>query len=162
MIALDTTTMIYVLLGFIIILALWIIRLEFRLKDLLSGKNGKSLEDTIVSLKTDIEELGHFRDESIKYLKLIEVRLKRSIQAVETIRFNPFKGTGSGGNQSFSTTLLNEKGDGVVISSLNSRDHVSIFSKPVKKFTSEFEMSLEEKKVVHEAKENLSQIQKLS
>lgn len=162
MIPLNPTTVLYVSIGLIVILAIWIIRLEFRLKKLLSGKDGKSLEDTIVSLKTDIGELGHFRDESIEYLKLIETRLKRSVQAVETIRFNPFKGTGSGGNQSFSTTLLNERGDGVVISSLYSRDHVSIFSKPVKKFSSEFEMSLEEKNVVREAKESLAQIQKLS
>jgi hypothetical protein len=126
------------------------------------GKGGKSLEDLIVSLKKNIHELEHFRDESIEYFKLIEMRLKRSIQAVETIRFNPFKGTGSGGNQSFSTALLNEKGDGVVISSLHSRDHVSIFSKPVKKFSSDFETTTEEKNVIRDAKDNLSKIQKLS
>jgi hypothetical protein len=159
---LDNTTMIYALLGLVLILALWIFRLEMRMKNLSSGKDGKSLEDSIILIRKGLEELNHFRDESIEYLKLIEVRLKRSIQSVETIRFNPFKGTGDGGNQSFSTTLLNEKGDGVVISSLHARDHVSIFSKPIKKFQSEFEMTQEEKKVVGKARENLTQIQKLS
>lgn len=161
MTAIDTSLMIYLVLGLIVVLVIWIIRLEVRLKKFLSGKDGKNLEDAMNRLQQNVEELGHFRDESIEYLKLIEVRLKRSVQAVETIRFNPFKGTGSGGNQSFSTALLNEKGDGVVLSSLHSRDHVSVFSKPVKKFASEFEMTAEEKTIVKGAKESLSQIQKL-
>ncbi len=149
--------MIFILMGFIIVLALWIIRLEMRLKNLLAGKDGKSLEDSILNLRKHIDGLHQFQADSIEYFKNIEMRLKRSIQSVETIRFNPFKGTGSGGNQSFSTTFLSEKGDGVVISSLYSRDHVSVFSKPVKKFVSEFETTQEEKSVIKEAKENLSQ-----
>ncbi len=149
--------MIYVLLGLIIVLIVWIIRLEIRLRNLLLGKDGKSLEDTIKTILGDIKDYENFKRESIQYWKNIENRLKRSIQAVETIRFNPFKGTGSGGNQSFSTTLLNEKGDGVVISSLYSREHISVFSKPIKKFSSEFEMTAEEKEVIKQAKENIVQ-----
>ncbi len=121
------------------------------------GKSGKTLEDSIGAMKEGLNDYEKFKMNSIEYWKNIENRLKRSIQAVETVRFNPFKGTGSGGNQSFSTTLLNEKGDGVVISSLYSREHISIFSKPIKKFGSEFEMSTEEKDVIKQAKENLSQ-----
>lgn len=156
-ILLETSTMIYVLLGLIIVLIVWIIRLEIRLRNLLLGKDGKSLEDTIKTILGDIKDYENFKRESIQYWKNIENRLKRSIQAVETIRFNPFKGTGSGGNQSFSTTLLNEKGDGVVISSLYSREHISVFSKPIKKFSSEFEMTAEEKEVIKQAKENIVQ-----
>ncbi len=122
---------------------------------LLAGKDGKSLEDSIANIRKAVEDLNLFRDESIEYLKLIEMRLKRSIQAVETIRFNPFKGTGVGGNQSFSTALLSEKGDGVIISSLHSRDRMSVYSKPVKKFVSEFETTEEEKTVINGAKDAL-------
>jgi hypothetical protein len=152
---LDTTTMIYALLGLVLILAIWLIRLEMRLKNLLKGVSG-SLEDSIVALKKNQDDLFAFRHDSIEYLKNIEARLKRSLQAVETVRFNPFKGTGEGGNQSFSTTLLNEKGDGVVLSSLSVRDRVSVFSKPIKKFSSEFEMTEEEKAVIQNAKNSLA------
>ena len=72
---------------------------------------------------------------------------------VETVRFNPFKGDGSGGNQSFSTAFVNEEGDGVVISSLYSRERVSVFAKPVKKMSSEYEMTAEEKESLQKAKE---------
>lgn len=71
-------------------------------------------------------------------------KIARSAQSVETIRFNPFKGTGSGGNQSFATAILNENGDGVILSSLYSSDRVSIFAKPVAKLTSTHELTEEE------------------
>ena len=85
----------------------------------------------------------------------MENRLQRSIQAVETIRFNPFKGTGEGGNQSFATSFLSENGDGVVISSMYSRDRVSVFSKPLAKFVSSFELMEEEKEVIANSKNQL-------
>lgn len=156
MILIDTPTMIYILLGLLVLLILWIIHLEWRLRKLLGGTGAKNLEETVAHLHNGIKNLETFQRESIEYLKNIEARLKRSIQAVETVRFNPFKGTGSGGNQSFSTILVNEKGDGAVISSLYSRDRVSVFSKPIKKFTSEFEMTEEERSVLKQAKDSLS------
>jgi hypothetical protein len=77
------------------------------------------------------------------------------VQAVETIRFNPFKGIGEGGSQSFSTSFLSESGKGVVISSLYSRDRVSVFSKPLDKFESTFELTPEEKDVILNSKNSL-------
>ena len=86
------------------------------------------------------------------YLTTVEKRLRKSVQSINTVRFNPFKGTGSGSNQSFSTAFLNEEKDGVVISSLYSREHISIYSKPIKGGNSEYEMSDEEKESLENAK----------
>ncbi len=141
-----------ILLGCIFILLGFVIYLDTKVRRLLKGKDAKSLEDSIVSTLEDIKKIHTFQKESISYFEDVEKRLNRSIQAVQTIRFNPFKGTGEGGNQSFSTAFVSEKGDGVVISSLYSRDRVSIFSKPLGKFNSEFELTDEEKGVVEEAK----------
>ena len=138
--------------GCFLILLVYIIYLQVKIKRFLRGKDAKSLEDSIVGALEDIKKIHNFQRESVSYFEDVEKRLNRSIQAVETIRFNPFKGTGEGGNQSFSTAFVSEKGDGVVISSLYSRDRVSIFSKPLDKFNSEFEMTDEEKGVVEEAK----------
>ncbi len=151
----DSTLVPIALSGCLILLIVWIVRLEYRIHRLLVGKNAKSLEDSIVSNAHNLEKLNTFQKDSIEYFKLVEARLNRSIQAVETIRFNPFKGTGEGGNQSFSTAFVNTHGAGVVISSLYSRDRVSIFSKPLQKFESTFELTEEEKAVVMEAKKNL-------
>lgn len=133
----------------------WVIRLEIKLNRLTAGKNGASLEEAIAEAHTAIGRMQHFQKESLGYYEEIEKRISRSIQAVETVRFNPFKGTGEGGNQSFSTALVSENGDGVVVSSLYSRDRVSIFSKPLKSFASEFELTEEEQAVVQEAQKNL-------
>ncbi|TSC70015.1 MAG: hypothetical protein CEO12_605 [Parcubacteria group bacterium Gr01-1014_46] len=121
------------------------------------GQNGKSLEDSIVSAKVNIEKLNDFQREAISHFTNVEKRLNRSVQAVETLRFNPFKGTGDGGNQSFSTAFISQNGDGVIISSLYSRDRISIFSKPVEKFQSTFELTEEEGEVLENSKNQLKQ-----
>ena len=136
----------------LIFLVIWIMQLEKKIKNFTRGKNGKSLEDSMIMLKSGQDDLISFRKDMEQYLTEVERRLRRSTQSIETIRFNPFKGTGSGGNQSFATAFLDENGDGLVMSSLYARDRVSVFSKPIKKFTSEFELSEEEKKVIENAK----------
>lgn len=152
----DTTNIIiYSLIILAVILIAVIIRLEMRLKKLMRGKGGASLEEAFNSMQSDISNLHTFENDMKNYLTNVEKRLRRSIQAVETVRYNPFKGTGSGGNQSFATTLISEEGDGVVISSLYSREHVSVFSKPVKSHRSEFELTEEELEVLNKAKETL-------
>src|SRR3989344_4673356 len=136
----------------IIILTIWNIYLGIRIKKLMGGKDGKSLENSIVSAHENLNKLNEFQKEAIGHFINIEKRLNRSVQSVETIRFNPFKGEGVGGNQSFSTTFLSQNGDGVVISSLYSRDRISIFSKPLSRFESSFELSEEEKEVILNSK----------
>jgi hypothetical protein len=132
-----------------------IIHLEIRIKNLLGGTDAKNIEEGMKTLKEEIKAMQAFSEKASAHFFNIEKRLRKSVQNIETIRFNPFKGTGSGGNQSFSTSFLNEHGDGVVISSLHSRDRISIFSKPIKNFNSEYEMSDEEKEVVKKSKSEI-------
>lgn len=129
-----------------------VIHLEIKLSRLLRGKNAKTLEDTIVSTDNRVRRLEQSRAEVENYLKTVEIRLKKSVQGVDTIRFNAFKGNGEGGGQSFATALVNEKGDGVVISSMYSRDRMSIFAKPIKNLKSDFELTDEERSSLSQAK----------
>lgn len=134
----------------ILILLFWLIRTELRLKKLLAGKSAASLEHVITSLAESAASLERNDQKIEKEIAHMEKRLRRSIQGVETIRFNPFRD--SGGNHSFATALLSEDGDGVVISSLYARDRVNIFAKPVRQHTSEFELTAEEKEALSRAK----------
>lgn len=147
--------LIYVLSGILIFLVIWIMLLERKIKKFTRGKNGKSLEDSMVIITKNLDNLSKFKKDIEQYLIEVEKRLRRSTQSIETIRFNPFKGNGSGGNQSFATAFLNENGDGLVVSSLYARDRISVFSKPIKKFDSEFELTYEEKKTITDAKRKL-------
>jgi hypothetical protein len=65
------------------------------------------------------------------------------------MRFNPFIDAGS--NQSFAIALINDEGNGIVMSSLYARDRMSIFAKPIVNGKSEFELSSEEKDVLNKA-----------
>jgi len=141
-----TDIAIFTLIGLVLILAMLVVRLEFKLKKFLGGKKATTLEDTIVRLQKDVSSLNETRNAVNSYLEDVERRLKQSIQNVKTIRFNPFKG--SGGGQSFTTAMLSEDGDGVVISTLHARDRISIFGKPITKFASEHELSEEEKEAI--------------
>ncbi len=139
----------------IIVLAIIVFQLQTKIKKFLIGKDALNLADSLSSVDTSLKSFEASRKEIEQYLATVEKRLKKSVQAVHTVRFNPFKGTGSGGNQSFATAFLNELGDGVVVSSLYSREYVSIFSKPVKGGASEYELSEEEKEAVKGAMEML-------
>lgn len=147
----------YILIGagvFIFLLLVLIIRLEIILGKLLRGKSG-SLDDAINLIRKDTENLKNFANQTKDDLELIDKKLKKTVSGNETVRFNPFKGTGSGSNQSFATALVNGEGDGVVISSIYSRDHLSVFSKPIKNSSSEYELTAEEKTALQKAKESI-------
>ena len=154
----DPDTIVYAMLGLIAVLILiiiWMWVLHGKMTRLLRGKNVGSLEDSILGIHTELKDLKQFTDDMEKYLTTVEKRVKKSLQTVETIRFNPFKGTGSGGNNSFSTAFLNERGDGVILTSMYSRDRISMFAKPVKAFSSEYELSEEEREAIAKSKESL-------
>lgn len=141
--------LIYVLTALVIALIALVVRLEIRLKNLLRGEAG-SIEETLKHLHRVLDGHQSWREKTDQALGTMEKRLRRSVQAVRTIRFNPF--ADQGGNQSFATAFLNEEGDGVIISSLYSRDKVGIYAKPVKANDSEHELSDEEAKALEEAK----------
>jgi uncharacterized protein YlxW (UPF0749 family) len=130
--------------------AVWIFITEKRLKRFFLGKKAKDLEETIVILENEINKLSKSRASLEKEISVINIKLKKSIRGMETIRFNPFPDQGS--NQSFAVGMLNEEGDGLVISSLYSRERMSIFAKPVKDGKSEYELSVEEKEALEKAK----------
>jgi len=133
----------------VVVLLVLVIRMQTKINRLLGGSaSAKNIEGAITEIAGNMKDIEKFRKELETYLITVENRLKKSIQSVQTVRFNPFKGTGSGGNQSFATAFLNQDGDGVVLSSLYSREHVSIFSKPIKGGKPEFELSEEEMSAV--------------
>jgi hypothetical protein len=138
----------------ILLLLIWIIRLEIILKKVLGSKNG-SLDEAINNLRKDAEILKKHAEKTSGRLEIMDNKLRKTISGNETIRFNPFKGTGSGSNQSFATALINSDGDGVIISSIYSRDHLSVFSKPIKNLDSEYELTPEEKSALQKAKESI-------
>lgn len=138
--------LLYGLIALVVILAIWVTHLEMRLKRLLAGKNAATLEDTIVRLREEVTKLFEHRIALEARLGEVDSRVRRSVQWVETKRFNPFPD--QGGNQSFSMLLSNEHGDGVLLTGLYARDKSSVYAKPVGKYESEYELSGEEAELI--------------
>ncbi len=137
---------------FVFLNMFWMIRMHVRLQRFFMGKKARDLEDTIEILENNISKLKTFKEKTEIELENINRKLRKSIRGLETLRFNPFPDQGS--NQSFAISLLNEEGDGVVISSLYARDRVSVFAKPIKKNVSLYELTDEEKEVLVKAEVN--------
>lgn len=81
----------------------------------------------------------------------IQLKMVRHFQKIGFVRFNPFPQTG--GDQSFCLSLLDEKDNGFVLSSLHSRDATRFYAKTVKAGQGDgYELSLEEVKAIKNAK----------
>jgi hypothetical protein len=144
------TILIYLLIAIVILLIAELFRINFRLKRILLGKAGTDLEESINTLIKGMENLDGRATDIENYIIKMEERLKQSVQQVRVIRFNPFPD--QGGNQSFALCLLDEQGNGAVISSLYSRDKVSVYAKPIVKYQSEYELSAEERQAIEKSR----------
>lgn len=83
-------------------------------------------------------------------IEKLEAAQKDTIQKHALVRFNPFEDTG--GDQSFALALLDEKDNGIVISSLHSRGGTRVYAKQVVAAkASVHQFSKEEKEVVEKA-----------
>jgi hypothetical protein len=125
--------------------------LHFKIKKFLKGKDASTLEDDILHDRKKmilLEKENAFLQNKNSEL---DKKLKESVRNVEMLRFNPFASQGS--NQSFAISLLNEHGDGILLSSLFSRERTSIFAKPIEKYESSYELTKEEREVLDKTKQ---------
>lgn len=139
-----------------LILLFVVIHAHRRITRMLRGNNTMTIEESIIELAKELDNLTEFKEKAEVYHDLVEKRLRKSVQSIETKRFNPFKGTGAGGNQSFASAFINENGDGLILSSLYSSDRMSVFAKPVQGFTSSFELTEEEAAALEDAQKRVS------
>jgi hypothetical protein len=107
------------------------------------------LESAVESAFRRLDELGRRVDGVAGRLPVVEDQGARAVQRVGVVRFNPFEDTG--GNQSFALALLDSKGDGVVMSSLHTRQATRIYLKPILNGRSETALSDEETEALRKA-----------
>jgi len=143
------TILFYIISAVVVIILLWILMIEIRLKKIFAGTKARNLEEMIIIVGEKINKLEKKEEIIDEHLTTIDSRLNKSIRSVETVRFNPF--VDAGGNQSFAISFMNDEGNGVVMSSLYARDRMSIFAKPIINGKSAFELSSEEKEVLEKS-----------
>ncbi|MGH2407926.1 MAG: DUF4446 family protein [Candidatus Limnocylindrales bacterium] len=124
-------------------------QLSTRLEGLTRGEHGGSLETILEAHLRTVRDVGNDLQAVVKRTAALEVRLPTAIQQVGLVRFNPFDDTGS--NQSFALALLDGVGDGVVVSSLHSRQATRLYMKPVVRGAADRAMSDEETEAIKQA-----------
>ncbi|MGC8837113.1 MAG: DUF4446 family protein [Anaerolineae bacterium] len=133
--------------------ALWLayltwrqVRLERRLRTLLTAASGADLESLLQSYLTQVQETASQVQDLNALARRLQVAARYSLQHLGVVRFNPFPDTG--GNQSFAIALVDGHGNGVVISSLHAREGTRVYAKPLKKWESEYALTEEEKQAI--------------
>lgn len=82
-------------------------------------------------------------------LKELKAESRSHFKKIGFVRYNPFSGVG--GDQSFSIALLNDHNNGVVLTSLFSREGNRVYAKIIEKGVSPHVLSDEEKQAIKEA-----------
>lgn len=118
-------------------------------KRLMRGSDNKNLEAMLYSHLDSIQSgLTRVKDLELD-LSTFNKRLDQCIQNVGIVRYNAFDQMG--GDQSYSIALLNEKGDGLVLTGLYGRSTCTTFSKPIQNKQSKYPLSDEEKDAIERA-----------
>jgi Protein of unknown function (DUF4446) len=153
----STLSLAVIVLGIAVLgLAAWLVvlqrsesRLRRRLRRILSDNGSTGLDEVLAGQATGIEQLSTRVDALSALQRELESATERSLQKVGVVRFNPFQD--SGGDQSFAIALLDQRGSGVVVSSLHGRAETRIFAKQVVNGRSTHSLSDEEQQAIREA-----------
>lgn len=109
----------------------------------LEGKNFVEIvNDNILHVADLSEEVGELSERYAWVLR----RMAGALQHVGVVRFNAFRDLG--GVMSFSIALLDDRGNGIVISSIYGRTESRTYAKPIVERTSQYELSPEEKEAI--------------
>lgn len=132
-----------------LVLAILYARSERRWGALLRGTSGGTLEDLLqehligrVRLEAEVESLN-------ARAKRLEVDGQSAKRHVGLVRFDAFDEVG--GEQSFALAVMDDRGDGMVVTSIVGRESCRVYAKSLVGGRSERELSGEERRAVRQA-----------
>lgn len=108
-----------------------------------------SLEAYLGEQEARLDRLSGASRVQAERVQATEEQRRRAVQHVGVVRYNPFEDTGS--NQSFALALVDAGGNGVVISSLHSRQQTRVYLKEIVSGQSEAQLSGEETEALRRA-----------
>ena len=127
--------------------------LHKRLKTFMTGKDAASLESVLAWLTKKNAEVDDTLQAHKIALEVIDARVKKSVRGYSLVRYDAYEDTG--GNQSFASGLLDESGDGFILSVITNRNHVGIYAKPVSRGTALSSLTKEEMLALETSKKSL-------
>lgn len=115
------------------------------------SRKEKTPPQNIQEILNVLRDLEKKLEKTDKELKSLQKESKLCLQKIGIVRFNPFSEVG--GDQSFSIALLDNNDDGLVITSLYSREENRVYAKPIKNGNSKYVLSSEEKNAIDKARQ---------
>jgi hypothetical protein len=116
----------------------------------MNGLSGVNIEAVLDDCLEKVNGIMDKNKEIELQINTIERNMYYCVQKVGVVRYNAFDNVGS--DLSFSIALMDNNDDGLVISSLYSRDSSSTYAKPVLNSKSRYALSAEEIKAIDVAK----------
>lgn len=124
-------------------------RLNKKLTIFMSGKDGADLEETLTLLTERTIANERTLSAHKEGLEFIDARVKKSLRGYSLVRYNAY--TDGGGEQSFASGLLDERGDGYILSVITNRNHVGLYAKKVVGGTAQQSLTREENEALASA-----------
>jgi hypothetical protein len=130
-----------------LVLLILVLRLRSHYNSLVKDADKKTLTSALQGIQKTLASHERALVVNKKSISKIEDDGKLHLQKLSLKRFNPFSNTG--GDQSFILSFLDGNQDGVIITSLHSRENTRFYVKSVKNGEGvEHPLSREEKKVI--------------
>ncbi|MCL4534440.1 MAG: DUF4446 family protein [Bacteroidetes bacterium] len=145
------------LVGLTALLLVWLITLQLQVgralwhyRRLVRDVDRGNLEDVLEHQLQLTERMAEEVAELSRGSRSLGETLHHALQRVAVVRFNPFQDTGS--DQSFCVALLDDMGDGVVLTSIFSREGCRTYAKPILSGQSKYPLSSEEREAIKQAR----------
>jgi hypothetical protein len=149
----------YVLLGMTVMILLALIvfisinvklsRMNKRYRTIMKGMEGGNIEQMLLSHIEEVKQALHKVDDLTNDCRQLKINSEKCIQKFGVVRFNAFEDMGS--DLSFAIALLDYQNNGVVISSIYSRNESHTYAKPIVSGNSSYFLTEEEKKALGQA-----------
>jgi len=117
--------------------------------DLLGGGSAKAT-DRMSTMERELADLIQARTLFASRLDELERIARVEVPRIGFLRYNAFSDVGS--DLSYALALLNREGDGVVVSSVWSREETRTYGKAVNKFAAAVDLSKEERDAIERAR----------
>lgn len=127
----------------------WLKKTSDHYKKLVGATGKHDLKEALEKILSKQEGQEELSEQLQKQIDDLKKDVSFNIQKVGLLRYNPFAETG--GDHSFSLALLDKHNTGVVITGLHSRDSTRIYTKPLTKGESSYNLSKEERQAVEKA-----------
>ncbi len=141
---------------FIIVLLVLIIIQNMKIKQLkstydkfMTGRSGKSLEQSMIKLFEDVNKLKLYANKHEKRIRILFDKVRLCYQKSSIIKYDAF--SEMGGELSFVIAMLDEDDTGYIINSVHSSNSCYIYTKEIKNGESFIDLGKEEQEALDKA-----------